>query len=96
MAGIQGTQKFPGLSSYSASKGAINILTESLAKEFENENIRVNSINPGAVQTEMLDKAFPGLKAPVQPAEMAEFIAHFATTAQKYMNGRIIQVSLKG
>lgn len=96
MGGVQGTEKFPGLSAYSASKGAINILTEALAKEFENENISVNAINPGAVQTEMLEKAFPGFKAPVQADEMGEYIAYFATTANKFMNGRLVEVSLKG
>jgi short-subunit dehydrogenase len=95
MGGIQGTEKFPGLSAYSASKGALNILTESLAKEFENENIKVNAINPGAVQTEMFGMAFPGHKAIVQADEIAEYIAHFATHAHKYMNGRLNQVSLK-
>jgi len=95
MGGVQGTEKFLGLSAYSASKGAVNILTEALAKEFENENIRANAINPGAVQTEMLEKAFPGFKAPVQPKEMAAYVAHFATTAHLVMNGRIVEASLR-
>ncbi len=96
MGGVQGTTKFPGLSAYSASKGAINILTEAMAKEFENENIRVNAINPGAVQTEMLEQAFPGFKAQTQAQDMAKYIANFITTAQHFMNGRLTQVSLKG
>jgi 3-oxoacyl-[acyl-carrier protein] reductase len=95
MGGIQGSEKFPGLSAYSASKGALNILTESLAREFENENIKVNAINPGAVQTEMFEKAFPGHKAMIKPEEIAAHIAHFSVHAHKYMNGRINQVSLK-
>ena len=95
MGGIPGTKKFPGLAAYCASKGTLNILTEMLATEFENEKIRVNSINPGGVNTEMFYSAFPGVKAPVQAEEMGEYIAHFATHAHKYMNGRLNQVSLK-
>jgi 3-oxoacyl-[acyl-carrier protein] reductase len=96
MGGVQGTTKFPGLSAYSASKGAVNILTEAMATEFENENIRVNAINPGAVQTEMLEEAFPGFKAQTQAQDMAKYIANFITTAHQFMNGRLTQVSLKG
>lgn len=40
------------LSSYSASKGAVTRLTESLAVEWARHNIRVNTIAPGAFQTE--------------------------------------------
>jgi len=94
MGGVQGTIKFPGLSAYSASKAAINVLTESLAVEFAADNIKVNAINPGAVQTEMVEKAFPDYKAPVTPQQMGNYIANFALTGHKLMNGRIIQVSL--
>ncbi len=43
------------LSIYSASKGALNAMTRSLAVEFGTKNIRVNTICPGYVQTEMGD-----------------------------------------
>ena len=96
MGGVQGTLKFPGLSAYSASKAAINVLTESLAIEFEQENIKVNAISPGAVQTDMLEKAFPDYKAPVTAQQMGSYVANFALTGHKLMNGRIIQVSMSG
>ena len=96
MGGVQGTEKFPGLSAYSASKSAINVLTESLAAEFETENIKINAINPGAVQTEMLETAFPGFKAPVTAQQMGNYIANFAINGHQLMNGRIHQVSLIG
>ena len=95
MGGIQGTLKFPGLSAYSASKGAVNILTEAMAIEFEDENISVNAINPGAVQTDMLKQAFPEFNAKTQANDMGKYLAHFITTAHKIMNGRLNQVSLK-
>lgn len=52
----------PGVwqSIYAASKAAIDIFTRSLAQEFAQDgyNIRVNSVNPGMVETEMLEGAF--------------------------------------
>lgn len=95
MGGVQGGVKFPGLSAYSASKGAVNILTEALSVEFENEGIRVNAINPGAVQTKMLEEAFPGFQADVSPMQMGTFIAQFAINNKDVMNGRLVQASLK-
>lgn len=94
MGGFQGSAKFPGLSYYSASKAAISILSECLAEEFKSENIYVNCLAPGAVQTEMLNEAFPGYQAPVNAKEMAKFIADFSEKGYKYFNGKILPVSL--
>lgn len=94
MGGFQGSSKFAGLSLYSASKGAIAILTECLAEELKDKNIRVNCLALGAVQTEMLQQAFPGYKPAVTAAQMAEFIAHFALNNKGIINGKIIPVAL--
>lgn len=94
MGGYQGSAKFPGLSLYSASKGAVAVLSECLAEELKDRNIKVNALAIGAVQTEMLEEAFPGYKAPLSPQEMAEFIADFATNGHRYFNGKILPVSL--
>ena len=94
MGGIQGSQKFPGLSAYSSSKGALITLTECLAEEYKNKNIAFNAIAFGSVQTEMLKEAFPNFKAPITAAEAAKFVADFALTGQKYFNGKILQVAL--
>lgn len=91
--GIQGSSKFAGLSAYSSSKAALCTLTECLAEEFRTKNIAVNCLALGAVQTEMLNTAFPGYKAPLQPKQMAEYICNFALTAHNYFNGKIIPVS---
>jgi NAD(P)-dependent dehydrogenase (short-subunit alcohol dehydrogenase family) len=93
MGGFQGTSKFPGLSAYSSSKAALSGLTECLAEELKDKNIAVNCLAIGAVQTEMLAKAFPGYKAPLSAKQMAEFICNFSLTGHLYFNGKIIPVS---
>lgn len=94
MGGVQGSSKFPGLSLYSASKGAISILTECLAEELKENEISVNALALGAVQTEMLEEAFPDYKAPLSASEMAKYIYDFALTGHKYYNGKILPISL--
>ncbi|PTX60885.1 short-subunit dehydrogenase [Kordia periserrulae] len=93
MGGIQGSMKFPGLAAYSSSKGAVIILVELLAEEYKDQGISFNVLALGAVQTEMLAEAFPGYKAPLTAAEMAQYIFEFALTGNKYYNGKIMQVS---
>jgi len=93
MGGIQGSLKFPGLSAYSSSKGALITLSELLAEEYKETGPSINVLALGAVQTEMLEEAFPGYKAPVTALEMAEYIYHFSLTGQKLYNGKILQVS---
>ena len=93
MGGINGAAKFSGLSAYSSSKGAVNILTELLAEEYKEKGPSFNALAFGAVQTEMLEEAFPGLKAPISAKEIADFILDFSLQGQKYFNGKIIPVS---
>ena len=94
MGGYQGAAKFPGLSIYSSSKQAVSGFTECLAEELKDYGIQANCLALGAVQTEMLAEAFPDYKAPMGPEKMAEFIANFSLTANEWMNGKIIPVSL--
>ena len=91
--GVLGSTKFPGLAAYSSSKGALLTLTEVLAEEYKEQQISFNAIALGAVQTEMLEEAFPGYKAPVTAGEMADYIYNFALTGNKFYNGKILQVS---
>ena len=93
MGGVQGSLKFAGLSAYSSSKGALITLTEVLAEEYKDRQIKFNVLALGAVQTEMLSEAFPEYKAPLQAFEMADYIFNFATTAHRYYNGKILPVS---
>ena len=94
MGGFQGSMKFAGLAAYSTSKAALCSFTELFAEEFKDSNIKMNCLCLGAVQTEMLEQAFPGYKAPLTPDQMATFIEDFSLTAHQYLNGKIIPVSL--
>jgi len=49
---IVGRSGFPGGSVYSATKGAVNSITQSLSKELGPKKIRVNGVAPGMVETE--------------------------------------------
>lgn len=93
MGGVQGSMKFAGLSAYSSSKGALITLTELLAEEYKENGPSFNVLALGAVQTEMLEEAFPGYKAPLSAIEMAEYIVEFSLNGQKYYNGKLLQVS---
>ena len=93
MGGVQGSIKFPGLSAYSSSKAAVITLTELWAEEFKETGPSFNVLALGAVQTEMLEEAFPGYKAPTTALEMAEYIKSFALTGNKMYNGKLLQVS---
>ncbi len=94
MGGFQGSTKFPGLSFYTASKAALGSLSECLAVELNDHNVRVNCLALGSAQTEMLEEAFPGYSAPLSAAEMAEFVSHFMVTGHKYFNGKVLPVSV--
>jgi len=93
MGGIQGSMKFAGLSAYSSSKGAVITLSELLAEEYKEQGIVFNVLALGAVNTEMLQEAFPGYEAPTSAKEMADYIFNFALTGNKFHNGKVIQVS---
>lgn len=93
MGGVQGSVKFPGLSAYSSSKGAVITMTELWAEEFKETGPSFNVLALGAVQTEMLEEAFPGYLAPNSASEMAAYIKDFALNGHKFYNGKLLQVS---
>ena len=94
MGGIQGSLKFSGLSAYSSSKGAVSILTEMLAEEYKETGPSFNCLAIGAVQTEMLENAFPGYKAKVSAKKFANYLLDFLLNGSKFYNGKVLQVSL--
>lgn len=93
MGGFQGSSKFPGLAAYSASKGALATLTECLAEEFKEQDIKVNALALGSAQTEMFETAFPDLQAGTQAFQMGRYVAEFAQNGHQYYNGKVLPVS---
>ncbi|MDG6939404.1 MAG: glucose 1-dehydrogenase [Nitrososphaerota archaeon] len=100
---VDGIMAEPGILAYSASKGAIIMLTKCLAIELAPHRIRVNSVAPGWVDTPMgtgvldaksrkiVDKRIPlGYIAP--PAEIARSVAFLASDLSRYMTGHIMVV----
>ncbi len=93
--GVQGSVKFSGLSAYSSSKGALITLTELLAVEYKNSGVLFNVLALGAVQTKMLEEAFPGYQAPCSASQMAKYIFDFSLNTNKLSSGDIVLVSDK-
>jgi 3-oxoacyl-[acyl-carrier protein] reductase len=96
----------PGGSVYSATKGAVDAITASLAKELGSRNIRVNSLNPGIVETEGTHAAgFIGSdfekdavsRTPLgrigQPHDIATAAAFLASDDSGWINGQAIHAS---
>lgn len=94
MGAVQGSVKFRGLAAYSSSKAGIVTLTELLSQEFTEEQPKINAVALGAVQTEMLEEAFPGYIAPVSAQAMADYLYHFGLNGHYFQNGKIIQLSV--
>jgi len=64
-----------------------------LAEEYKDTGPSFNVLALGAVQTEMLEKAFPDFKAPTTALEIADYIFNFALNGNKHYNGKLLQVS---
>ncbi|MDL1984177.1 MAG: SDR family oxidoreductase [Deltaproteobacteria bacterium] len=100
--GLAGT---PGLSAYSASKGALISFCRSAAVELANEGIRINSVAPGHVMTEMGEKTrdtlppehFKALEAkhPLgfgTPRDVANAVAFLLADTGKWITGTTMVV----
>ena len=82
LGGVANTEKFPGYAAYTVSKFALTGLTEALAAEGKAQNIRVNAVAPGAVDTAMLRQAAPHLRTRTTPADVAKIIAFLCDPAE--------------
>jgi NAD(P)-dependent dehydrogenase (short-subunit alcohol dehydrogenase family) len=103
---IVGQIGFAGAAVYVASKHAVDGLTRSAAMEFAKQNIRVNSVAPGAIQTDMVDRAFgPGetdqkkfmaSMHPVgrigTPEEVARAVVFLASPTSTFITGQVLTV----
>lgn len=94
MGGFTYSPKFEGLAAYSSSKAALANLTECLAVEMAAFGIKCNCLCLGAVNTDLLKQAFPAYTAPLDSKDIAQFIADFSLNGHKYMNGKVLPISL--
>ena len=89
-----------GQSVYSATKGAVNSMTATLAKELAPYGIQVNAVAPGFVETEMITavpeeklkeylEAIP-MKRFAKAEEIAEAVALLADNSLSYMTGQVL------
>jgi cyclopentanol dehydrogenase len=96
---IYGLVGAPGASAYEASKGAVRLFTKSCAVDLAPFNIRVNSVHPGVIETQMtkalLDDpavrpALLGptlLKRPAQPIEVSQAVLFLASDESSFVHG---------
>jgi len=91
-----------GQVNYAASKGGIDGLTRCLAKELAARKIRVNSVSPGMIETDMseavrnligdrIKKVIP-LRRVGQPEEIANVVAFLASDEASYLTGQVVRV----
>jgi NAD(P)-dependent dehydrogenase (short-subunit alcohol dehydrogenase family) len=96
---------FDGTSAYSATKGAVEVITRNLAKELGPRGIRVNAIAPGAIDTDMAQgfigsdegreyvKNMQALKRIGQPDDIADAVLFLASDQSRWVDGRSLEVS---
>ncbi|KAM3738011.1 hypothetical protein ACB098_09G100500 [Castanea mollissima] len=101
---IAGVIALPKLSSYAASKGAINQITKNLACEWAKDNIRVNTVAPWGVKTHILPAdvahaedfvkllARTPLGRIAEPNEISSVVAFLCLPAASYITGQVICV----
>jgi len=92
--GCFGVEKFPGFGAYNISKYGLWGLTEILALENRNRNIRVNQISPSGVDTEMFRRAVPpGVEPDLSLAEVARHILYLASDESYPLSGENIMLA---
>ena len=100
MSSVSSKMALAGQSVYSATKGAINSMTQTMAKELAPYGIRVNAVAPGFIETEMID-ALPADKreeylknVPLgrfgKVEEVAAMVSLLASDATSYLTGQVI------
>jgi 3-oxoacyl-[acyl-carrier protein] reductase len=102
---IVSTYGYPNGSVYSATKAAVDALTRSFAKELAPRKIRVNSVNPGMIETEGLhatglyQSSSDGMAAATplgrigQPQDIAPAVVYFASPDSAWVTGETLYIT---
>ncbi|WP_419770658.1 MAG: 3-oxoacyl-ACP reductase FabG [Candidatus Marinarcus sp.] len=100
---IVGEMGNPGQTNYSASKGGLNAMTKSFAKEAASRGIRYNAVTPGFIQTDMTHELKEEVKAEYEkniplkrfgnPSEVAEAVAFLLSDSSSYITGEVLKVN---
>lgn len=94
---------FAGITAYSATKGAVDTLTKHLAAEFGARSITVNSISPGAIETDMsawlrstegeaVARQIQAIPRVGKAEDVADAIAAVASPDARWVTGQVIEV----
>jgi 3-oxoacyl-[acyl-carrier protein] reductase len=102
LASIAGTQGIDGISAYCASKAAVIGFTKSAAKELAPQNIRVNAIAPGFIDTDMARQVSPEwfqkrldnirMGRIGRPQDIARVALFLASDDSSYLTGQVLGV----
>ncbi|MEU1016970.1 SDR family oxidoreductase [Streptomyces sp. NPDC005898] len=94
---------FPITVAYSMTKGAVNVMTHTLAQELGPRGITVNAVAPGIIETEMMDGAPEETRAEMagystfdrigRPADVADIVAFVASDDARWITGQYIDAT---
>ncbi len=90
-AGLRGSGE---MAAYAATKSAVMRLTESLADELRNDNIRVNAVLPTTIDTPQNRADMPDADSSrwVKPAAIAEVMGFLLSEGSRAVSGQLVQV----
>jgi short-subunit dehydrogenase len=93
MSGVENSLKFKQMTIYGASKAALHNLIQTLAVEYKDSHIIFNALAFGAIQTNMLRKAFGDQVEAISTQNASNFIINFLISANKVSNGNILNIT---
>ncbi len=92
VASISGRQGTAGLTAYCAAKHGVVGLTRALAAELRPDEIAVNAVCPGSVDTEMLRVGMPGARPDMSPEEVANVVLYLCAFAPPALTGSCVDI----